>query len=128
MERSAARCGMQHFPNLARDLRILLAVDVARPPRIDRHDLHAPAPTRRHYDDSIGQLDRLVDVVRDEEYGLLLTLPHAYKLVLHPLARERVERREWLVHQQHARIDRERTSERDPLAHATRKLLRVLPL
>jgi hypothetical protein len=35
---------------------------------------------RRHHDDAIGELDRLVDVVRDEEYRFLLTLPDSDEL------------------------------------------------
>ena len=76
---------------------------VARPRQIDREDLLGAARTLGHHHDAVGQVDRLVDLMGDEQHGLLRLLPDAQQLDLHQVAGLRVERRERLVHQQHVR-------------------------
>ena len=51
--------------------------------------------------------------------------PQIEQLVLHQLTRLDVERRERLVHQQDLGIEDQRLRERDALAHAARKLVRI---
>ena len=53
-------------------------------------------------------------------------LPDVEQATAHLFARDGVERAERLVHQQHLRVERERTSNRDALAHAAGKLRRHL--
>src|SRR5579863_5200579 len=50
--------------------------------------------------DRIGELQRLVDVMRDEERGLRRGLVNAGELAAQRLPRNRVERAEGLIHQQ----------------------------
>ena len=53
------------------------------------------------------------------------SLPDPLQLERQLLARERVERRERLVHQQHARLVDQRAAERDALLHAAGELVRA---
>jgi hypothetical protein len=61
--------------------------------------------------------------VRDEHDRLLALLPDALEVAVELLARHRVERRERLVHQQHARVRGERARERHALLHPARELV-----
>ncbi len=79
-------------------------------------------PGQQH--DAIGEIDRLGDVVGDEQHGAARALPHAQQLVLQAGARDRVERAERLVEQQQVGIDRERARQGDALALAARQLIR----
>src|SRR5216683_3395183 len=49
---------------------------------------------------AVGERDRLLEIVGDEEHGLPALLPEVEKLVLHDLPRLHVEGAEGLVHQQ----------------------------
>ena len=78
-----------------------------------------------HDGDAVGDRERLLLVVgdvdrRDPELEL-----DAADLLAQLDAHLRVERRERLVEQQHARLDRERPRERDALLHAARELVRI---
>ncbi len=66
--------------------------------------------------DPVADLDRLVDVVRDEDDGLAQLLLKPEELVLQPRAHDRVDRAERLVHQHQGRIGGERSCEPDALA------------
>jgi hypothetical protein len=77
--------------------------------------------------DPVAHLDRLVDVVRDEDDRLAQLGLEAQELVLEALAGDRVERAERLVHQHHRRVGRERAGDSDALALPARELRRVAP-
>ena len=62
-----------------------------------------PGPGR-HDRDPVGEVDRLLDVVRDEEDGLLRRQPDPLEVVGEGLPGQRVDRRERLVHEEHAGI------------------------
>ncbi len=68
--------------------------------------------------DAVGHLDRLVDVVGDEDDRLAHLRLQPQELVLQPLAADRIDGAEWLVHQHHRRIGRQRARHPDPLALA----------
>ena len=85
--------------------------------------LDAAGP-RRHHRDAVGEIDRLLHVVGDEDHGLRRALPDAEQLRLHQVPGLRVERAERLVHQQDARIEGERAGERGALLHAAGELRR----
>ena len=86
-------------------------VDPARPPLED--------------DDAVAHQHRLLDRMGDEQHGGRPPLPDAQQLELQDLARLGVDRREWLVHQQDARLDRERAREAAALLHAARHLIGI---
>ena len=92
----------------------------------ERHvdDLADPRRPRGHDDDARGEIDRLLDRVRDQHHRLAFGGQHLQQQVLHGGARLRVERAERLVHQQELRLDRVGARERQPLAHAARQMLR----
>src|SRR6266513_411133 len=76
---------------------------VGRIPRtlgLDDLDLGEAPGARCHDRDPVGELDCLIDAVREENYCLTLSLPDFQQLVLHIFARLNVERRERFVHQQ----------------------------
>ena len=80
--------------------------------------------TRRHHADAVGQQDRLVDVVGDEQHGGAERLPDVEQELLHGEPGLRVERAERLVHQQRARVHDQDAGDADALAHAARQLRR----
>ena len=73
----------------------------------------------------VAHLDRLVDVVGDEQDRLADLRLEAQELVLQALAVDRVDRAERLVHQHQRRIGRERARDADALALAAGQLRRV---
>ena len=78
-----------------------------------------------HDRDPVAHLDRLVDVVGDEEDGLADLRLQAQELVLQALAVDRVDRPEGLVHQHHQRVGGERAGDPDALLLAAGELRRV---
>src|SRR5690348_7688697 len=77
------------------------------------------AGARSHNEDSIGQECRLADVMGNEKNRRVRPAPNILQLELKRVARLRIERREGLVHEQHARLDSERTRELSALLHAS---------
>ena len=75
--------------------------------------------------DPVAHLDRLVDVVGDEDDRLAQLGLQAQELVLQALAVDRVDRAERLVHEHHRRVDGERAGDADALALAAGELRRV---
>src|SRR5918911_3237695 len=69
--------------------------------------------------DLVAHLYGLVYVVGDEDDGLLYVLLDAQELVLEPLARDRVDRPEGLVHEHDRGVSRHRARHPDPLLLAT---------
>ena len=72
--------------------------------------------------DLVAELDRLVDVVGDEEDGLAELLLQPQELVLQLLAHDRVDRAERLVHQHHRRVGGQRAGHADALLLAAGEL------
>ena len=98
---------------------------VARARQRDAHlGLDAARP-RRHHHHAVGQENRLLDRMRDEQHGQLRALPQVQQLVLQALARHRVERAERLVHQHHLRVVGQHAGDGDALLHAAGKLVRI---
>ncbi|MCY1225075.1 hypothetical protein D9M72_372650 [compost metagenome] len=85
---------------------------------------HAPR-MRRQQRHAVAHHQRLFDRVRDEQQREAHLVPQFEQLLLHAAARERVERGKGLVHQQHARLHRQRPRDRHALLHAARELVRV---
>ena len=77
------------------------------------------------HDHPLAEVDRLVDVVGDEQQGHAEALPHRADQVLEVGPGLRVDRRERLVHQQHPRLVGDGAGDRDPLLHAAGELPRV---
>ena len=78
-----------------------------------------------HDRDPVAHLDRLVDVVGDEEDGLADLRLQAEELVLQALAADRVDRAEGLVHQHHQGVGCKRAGDPDALLLAAGELHRV---
>src|SRR5579871_1769371 len=105
-----------------------LDVEGARARQIDGDALLQTARPAAEHQHAVGEKDRLVDLMGDEQHGLASLLPDAHQLGLHDLAGLRIERGERLVHQENLRIDGERAGKVDALAHATGKLARIIAL
>ena len=85
----------------------------------------ARTPTLAQDRDPVAHLDRLVDVVGDEQDRLAHLGLEAQELVLELLAVDRVDRPERLVHQHHTGVGGERARHPDALLLAARELRRV---
>src|SRR5438128_3949448 len=96
----------------------------ARPRKVDIDDFLQASRPGGHQEHAVGEENRLLDVVRDEQDGELVRLPDPSEQLLHQLPRLRVERAERLVHQQHLRPVTERACDGDALAHAAGQLVR----
>ena len=72
---------------------------------------------------AVAELDRLVDVVRDDDDGLVQLLLDREELVLQPHAGDGVHRAEGLVHEQDGRVGRQRAGDADALLLAAGHLL-----
>ena len=81
-------------------------------------------PTVREDEHPVGERDRLVDVVRDEQRRGMIAVAQLPQQRVHAEARERVERAERLVEQQQPRLADERAGERDALGLAARQRAR----
>src|SRR5215211_6031289 len=79
-----------------------------------------------HHDHTRGKKDRLLDIMRDEEHGLLLALPDAEQELLHQRSGLVVEGAERLVEQQDRRLVGQRARDRGALLHAAGELLWVM--
>ena len=75
-----------------------------------------------HDRDAVAHLDRLVDVVGDEHDRLADLALEPQELVLEPLAVDRVDRAERLVHQHQRRVNGQRPRHADALALAAGEL------
>ncbi len=80
---------------------------------------------RVHDDDLVGDLDRLLLVVRDEDRRDVHLVVQPQQPLAQLLAHARVERAERLVEQQHLRLGRERARERHALPLAAGELRRI---
>ena len=76
----------------------------------------------RQEDQFAGQEHRFLDVVGNQEHRLGGPLPHLQEQLLHLLAGKRVEGAERLVHQQQARVGRQRAGQPHALLLSARKL------
>ncbi len=76
-------------------------------------------------DDAVGQEQRFLDIVRDQQRGEALALPERHDFGLHGDARQRIELAERLVENEDPRIVHQRPCQRHPLRHAARQLVRI---
>ncbi len=88
--------------------------------RADLHDLAVA-----HDQDPVAELERLLQVVRDEDHRLADLFVQPDDLVLHVPADQRVERGERLVEHHHLRVGGQRPGQPDALLHAAGELVGV---
>ncbi|MNT08705.1 hypothetical protein D3C72_1434550 [compost metagenome] len=106
--------------------RFLGGARVARARQVDADVLDdAPRPLG-HHEHAVREKDGLRDAVGDEDHRLAHLLPQAQQLDVELVARERVERAEGLVEQQHLGLRHEDLPQRRALAHAAREFVRVV--
>src|SRR5690242_11941932 len=81
--------------------------------------------TRREHEDAVGELNRFLDIVSNQDARVPLDLEDSSQLQTHLQAGERIERCERLVHIEDVRLHDERARELEPLEHPSRELVRV---
>ena len=86
-------------------------------------DLRHAARARQQNGDLVGDVDRLLDGVGDEEERLALPRDELEQVLLELAPGLLVDGRERLVHQQHLAVDGERPREADALAHPAGQLV-----
>ena len=101
---------------------------VARPRLGHVHAGHDRRRSLAEDHDAVGQVERLVDVVGHQHHGGAQATAGVGEQVLHSQPRQRVERGERLVEEQHLGVADQRPRQRDALRHAPRELVRVGPL
>src|SRR5690348_6521226 len=79
----------------------------------------------RHDHDAIRESYRLLEIMSDEDHRLAIGAPQVEQQVAHDLSGLRVERAEWLVHEQDLGIADEHLREADTLALTAGKHVRV---
>src|SRR6266853_2123712 len=100
------------------EARVLPDVEAARAVKRDVEHRPHPARPRAHDHHPVGEEDRLVDGVGDEEHRLGLLVPDPLQLEVHLLPRHRVERAERLVHQQEDRKSTRLNSSHSQISYA----------
>src|SRR6185503_4770591 len=76
---------------------------VAGPGQVDLDHFLDPSRAGGHDHDPVGEEDRLLQVVGDEEHGLPREVVELEKMLVHDASGQRVERAERLVEEQHLR-------------------------
>ena len=79
-----------------------------------------------HHDDAVGEQHGFVDIVRDHDRGIAEPAVDLHDAFLQMRPCQRVERAEWLVHQQNLGLHRQRAGDADALLHAARNFRRAL--
>ena len=100
--------------------------ELARPGDLDIPDLSDPTGAWGHEHDPITEAHRFTHVVGHEDDRLAGFLPDAIQVVVELVARQRVEGRKGLVHEQQLGVLREGPSQSATLAHAARQLMRAM--
>src|SRR4029077_19372010 len=80
---------------------------------------------RRHDDDSIGERNRLFEIVGNEQHRLAVRAPQLQQQVAHDLPGLRIERPERLVHQEDLWVADQHLREAYALALAAGKHMRI---
>src|SRR5439155_5887970 len=74
---------------------------------------------------AVAETSCLAHVVRNKNNCFVSRFPDSLEIAIELLTCQRIESSKRLVHKQHARIRRQRTSKRYTLLHSTRKLVNV---
>src|SRR5262245_10861333 len=80
---------------------------------------------RRHDHHAVGERDRLLEIMGDEQHRLAIGAPQIQQQVAHDLPRLRIERAERLVHQQYLGVADEHLHEAHALPLAARQHVRI---
>src|SRR5262245_15101032 len=116
---------MQVFEDFAAEAEKRIASAITWSREVDI-DLAIDSPrSRGHDEDAITHVDRLIDVVGDEQHRGATILPQTQHLVLHPHAGESVKRAERFIKQQNFGMIDECACKCNTLGHATGKMMRV---
>src|SRR3954447_12594273 len=114
-------------PDIVVHAGLLAPRDRIVPPRqVDADLIDDMAWPPAHHQHAVRQGDGLQQIVGDQQRGLALAFEGLREFALEHHPGLRINGRERLVEEQHGRIDRERTRQRDALPHAARQLVRIV--
>ncbi len=101
-----------------------------RPRQVDLHDVADPAGPAFHGNHPVAEIDRLLQIMGDENHGGAALRRQPRHLVLQVLPGHGVERAERLVHQQHVRLLGQAAGDLQALLHAAGQLQRkrIMPV
>jgi hypothetical protein len=119
---------LDYLPDLFLEVPVLLSLlqlDRPGPFERDRPFLDDSPGPGAECDHPVGQVDGFVDLVGDEQRGLLPLVPDLEQLALHRLACLGVETGEWLVEQQYLGVGGQCSRDVDALTLTTGELLRI---
>ncbi len=97
--------------------------EIARPRQIELDPAHDPSGPGRDHDHLVGELDRLLDAMGDEEHGLGILHQQPLEIAAELLAGHGIQRPQGLVHQDQRRIMDQRPAEGGALLHPARELM-----
>src|SRR5215467_15720116 len=110
---------------ITRERGLLAERQGARPRDIDSELFNNPARRGRHHQDTVGQTNGLLHAMSDEENRWPIAHPKLFEIVADLETGQSVERTERLVHQQNRWTKHQGARQRDALAHASGKLVRI---
>src|SRR5262245_35108644 len=116
---------VRYPPAVARIVRRSAEIFVARIRGVDRKLGEDAAGPPSPDDDSLRKVDRLEHRLGDEDHGRSQRLPELEQVVVEAKARDLVERRKGLIHQEQLRLRDEGTGDRGAHLHAARELARI---
>ena len=91
----------------------------------NRHEVGDPRRMARQQQDAVGEIDRLLEIVRDQHRRGAGLHEDALQLLAHEQRHLVVERRERLVEKQDFRLDHQRAHDRDQLLLAAGHLIGI---
>ena len=93
--------------------------------QVDGHVALDGAGTVGHDDGAVGQVDRFLDRVRDEDDGGAEDFPDFQQFILQVAPRQGIQRAERFIHQHDGRIEGQHAGDGHALAHAAGQVFRV---
>ncbi len=100
-------------------------MQISGPGQLDVIDGAYPARTRGHDNNPVPERDGFLQIMGNEDHGLLVLQPQIQQLLLQHNPRLRIKRTKRLIHDDQPRIERQRTYDIAPLTHPARKLMRI---
>ena len=101
------------------------AVDIARAGKVDVEFLPDAARIWRKQNHAAPQASRFPDIVRHEDNRLFSSRPDSLEIAVELFAGHGIQGPKRFVHQEHARIWRQRTGQRHALAHSAGEFVNV---
>src|SRR5579859_4985681 len=83
------------------------------------------ARSRRKNEHAVSQSDCFTDIMGYKQDRLVGRRPDGLKLSMQSITGQGIQRPEWLIHEQHRRVNCQRPRDSDPLAHSAGELMDI---